>query len=648
MKIVVSETFKDTSNTNAVSEQRPPLSRLPCNTVDLSSKVAASSSSDAELTNTPQVAPTPVPEPRTFDESGAELTDTPQFQLSRMLPPPSRTSTHDSQAAPKDDAEDVVCSICFDGASTENNPIVLCDGPNNDLSCPLAVHKLCYSIEGSLDDVDHWHCDACAFRQQHRSTKLSVMQCFVCQKEDGPLKQMPDSSSQSWFHPHCRHAVVDEDAFCQYCALTGGTCCAYEGCNEYAHPHCGLQLNEPWIVVAYASSSEPSSSSLGLNDVTGCNIYCPPHRDEVCRSLTEIGVIYSSTPTSPRYVIVSSKLRDLNRGTAAKGTGQRKRLRKKSNLDRKEGRSKGFEAAKRPDDAIESVDVHEQKRQRIAQRMKERAEGMQRCRFLDLEVDIDSDDADGDLDEEDEARRIEEEEAFYDEFINDSSQLGRLTQDELDRLGLGEHAESQDRSGAIHRQVDVMRERMHQFATPIFNRRMRKHGRGRIDDSTRASTAQSWDEPTPASEPSSQKGFGNMHFVRSVLEHCRNGGAAEDIEEMYNMVARESSPFAEDPAGMVAPRPLMLPNASSSESESSDTSDDEKSQGNYRRPAVARASGDDLTSRPLSAAYLQPANVGASNRLPGELTEEQKKMIEKKRQEALRRRQQFKAQNNIS
>jgi hypothetical protein len=67
---------------------------------------------------------------------------------------------------------------------------------------------------------------------------------------------------------------------------------------------------------------------------------------------------------------------------------------------------------------------------------------MKRCRFLLLEADIDSDeDVDGDYAEEEEARRIEGEEEFYNSFINDSSQLD-YTQDDLDRIGLSENAQT--------------------------------------------------------------------------------------------------------------------------------------------------------------------------------------------------------------
>jgi hypothetical protein len=270
--------------------------------------------------------------------------------------------------------------------------------------------------------------------------------------------------------------------------------------------------------------------------------------------------------------------------------------------------------------------------------MKERQNGMQRCRFLDLEVDVDSDD-DADSDGEDEARRIEEEEAFHNEFINDSSQLGRYTQDDLDRLGLSENAETPIESCAVHRRVDAMKERMNQFATPIFNRRMRKHGRGQ-ENATPGSTSNEWDQPTPHSAPSSQKGLGNMHFIRSVLEHYRNGGDADDIEEMYRTVAQDASPLEQDrpTPGRDPSGPIVMQYVASDSEESSDSDDDEEeTEENSQTSAMTGAASGDVQNA------LSPALVVAANPT-GVLTAEQLAMIERKRQEALRRRQQLQSQ----
>jgi hypothetical protein len=144
-------------------------------------------------------------------------------------------------------------------------------------------------------------------------------------------------------------------------------------------------------------------------------------------------------------------------------------------------------------------------------------------KFFDEEAGIDSDeDMDGDLSEEEEILAIEDEEADISGFINDTSQLG-YTQDELDRLGVDANVT------VAHQELDNMRARAQQFKTPILNRRMRD-AKGRESLGT----------------PDSTTGLGNMHFIRSVLEHHRQGGNADEIEDEYNQMMAEASPDDED------------------------------------------------------------------------------------------------------
>jgi hypothetical protein len=303
---------------------------------------------------------------------------------------------------------------------------------------------------------------------------------------------------------------------------------------------------------------------------------------------------------------------------------QRKRLRKKCEVVATEAHTKATASSK-------SAETREQKRRRIAQQMLARKDGMKRCRFLLLEADIDSDDdVDGDYGEEDEARRIEEDEEFFNSFINDSSQLD-YTQDDLDRIGLSENAQTPLESCATHRAVDMAKERMNQFATPIFNRRMVKNGRKHANAIPRSGSHNAWDQPTPQSVPSSEKGLGNMHFIRSILEHHRNGGGTEDIEEEFDRIAQETSPCDDEhsfpesnPAGPIIMRYVA------SDSESSD-SDEEEQEG------IPMAVDDQGISRPSH-----------SESKPSGLTAKQRAMIEVKRQEALHRRQQLQSQNTTS
>ncbi|GAX23403.1 fanconi anemia group M protein [Fistulifera solaris] len=144
-------------------------------------------------------------------------------------------------------------------------------------------------------------------------------------------------------------------------------------------------------------------------------------------------------------------------------------------------------------------------------------------KFFDEEAGIDSDeDMDGDLSEEEQIEAIEDEEADISGFINDTSQLG-YTQDELDRLGVDAYVTR------VHQELDNMRTRAQQFMTPILNRRMR-------DAKGRESLG----------SPDSAKGLGNMHFIRSVLEHHRQGGNADEIEDEYNQMMADASPDDED------------------------------------------------------------------------------------------------------
>jgi hypothetical protein len=224
---------------------------------------------------------------------------------------------------------------------------------------------------------------------------------------------------------------------------------------------------------------------------------------------------------------------------------------------------------------------------------------MLRCGLIDAEAGIDSEeDPDGDDAEEDDIRRMEEEE-FNSSFINDSSQLGEYTQDELDLADLDEDDDN------IHRRLDAEDIRKKQFATPILNRRMIKN---RDSLETQGSSGE-----TPTS--CSQHGLGNMHFIRSVLEHHRNGGDADDIERMYNEIGRDVD--AED-----------------------ENEQDDESQAIARYPRIDQyvpSDEEDDGDRHSGSTYLpqhsQPQVY--STIVACDLTEEQKTLIEQKRQEAI-------------
>jgi hypothetical protein len=120
------------------------------------------------------------------------------------------------------------------------------------------------------------------------------------------------------------------------------------------------------------------------------------------------------------------------------------------------------------------------------------------------------------------AQRIEDEEEFYRDFINDSTQLG-YTQDELDRVDPG--------IGDEHRALDTERAIQEALATPILNRQMTNRERKSIE-----------------SVPGSMRGLGQMHFIRSVIEHHRQGGDADQIEQAYQDLGAQDSLDGHSPA----------------------------------------------------------------------------------------------------
>jgi ERCC4-related helicase len=149
--------------------------------------------------------------------------------------------------------------------------------------------------------------------------------------------------------------------------------------------------------------------------------------------------------------------------------------------------------------------------------------------FVEDQAAIDSeDDVEGDDDEEQLLRDIEDEEELHDEFINDSSQLGCMTQDPLDLLNEQTQSQSlfyhQHETGAIHHQVDNAHAASNHLTTPILNRRMMRR------------------KGTPPTSPTSSQmsdsqgssgGLGDMGFIRSVLEHHRQGGDCDQVESEY-------------------------------------------------------------------------------------------------------------------
>ena len=412
---------------------------------------------------------------------------------------------------------DLVCSVCHCGDVTNSDPIVLCDGPGAGKCCDLAVHVSCYSIIESLDSIDEWQCDQC----NHKNQKLNNLPvesmdeiCGKCRKSDGVLKLVTSEASQKWMHPYCLgwDDSTTSITFCDICCLPGAVSCHSEFCKRSAHVHCGL-----------AANSSLSWRTIQCLDQKLTVAFCSNHAGEANAILSQMGLVEVNEYVkciilpSSRYPKKSNPIaeaRDNEDCTPQK----RRHLKQIEFFDLSEMIDEANISTKSP------IRNKLAKKARIEQRLQKRHNGMLRSHFIETEA-IDSDeDFDDDLAEEEEAQRIEEEE-FNSSFINDSSQLG-YTQDALDRVDLHE-----DVDASIHRELDAQDARNQQFATPILNRRM-------VANSTSGNSQSDscpWTE-SPVSD--SQRGLGGMHFIRSVLEHHRNGGNADDIEQMYHKIGR--------------------------------------------------------------------------------------------------------------
>jgi len=417
------------------------------------------------------------------------------------------------------DEENVPCAICLSPICDDDvNPIVFCDGFAG-YTCSLAVHAKCYTISKDAWECDNeWRCDSCHLQHQILTKKRGVdqnlaehAQCRICKKKNGPLKRVSD---KFWHHPHCvkwrnDFSVVQE--VCVICGVTGATRCGREGCQISVHPYCAVQqiaTNDcSWTLLRIGFSSSLDADS---DDKENCQhmLFCESDQDEarkISKNLCAAQQVVISTIPPDCLIAKPRRLKRLGAAKASRSTNQQ------------------TIAVNKPVPA----QVGDSEEARKA-RKRARLESLHRARrFIDDEADIDSDD-EGDDEENRQLAELEAEEHSQSSFINDSSQLG-YTQDDLGRLedtsatpvaaSLSQYHDHND--DTVHRRLDNDRARQHQFATPLLNRKMTRHSL------------------TPADAPSSEKGLGNMHFVRSVLEHHKNGGDVNDIEREFHRLQRE-------------------------------------------------------------------------------------------------------------
>mmetsp|Transcript_567 Transcript_567/g.876 ORF Transcript_567/g.876 Transcript_567/m.876 type:complete len:157 (+) Transcript_567:2-472(+) len=133
------------------------------------------------------------------------------------------------------------------------------------------------------------------------------------------------------------------------------------------------------------------------------------------------------------------------------------------------------------------------------------------------------------------------------------------------------------------------------------------------------------------SAESSQKGLGNMNFIRSVLEHAAAGGDADQLEEEYDRLARNNL-SQEAQSASIDDSPIGLGSHSSSATSPTHTTSHNSIQAGIRSQQQA------ITAAARSLPSASP-NIARSNH-PIVLTSEQRAMIDAKRIEALKRRQQ--------
>jgi Fanconi anemia group M protein len=501
-----------------------------------SNRARIKNASPSCLIDTPSIGPG---QEARFDSSSQELIDTPDVSKERYIKSIEFDDSSGLIDTPQDESpcamnehaatyhdDDVVCLVCQSGESPDDDPIVLCDGPSQ---CSVAVHASCYSLEPSfLHTLDKWYCDICKASKENPNALKPV--CFVCQRSRGALKRYSPSSDM-WVHPYCMSWYSNEEdvaVICKECSFPGARLCGFDSCSESAHPHCAVEMSLTWLTVVDA-----------LNKKT--LIFCPKHRHE---QYSRIRWMKSSDQTmkSKCIVLPSARVSIMRNGTVSddgdrkmatesiRGPQPSRRLKKKAHFDPsvlrpcQPKRLQKMKPAK-TDGALES----KKQRKREGESGELRC-GLLRSKFIESEALIDSDeDMEGDDEELDELQKIDEEEELAAlDFINDSSQLG-YSQDELDKVDPGE-------SQTLHRMFDVENERKRQFSTPIFNRRMRIR-RDTID----SQDSDAWGASPSSSKRSSLKGLGNCHFIRSVIEHARQGGDAEDIEALYNEIAKNPS-----------------------------------------------------------------------------------------------------------
>jgi Fanconi anemia group M protein len=570
-----------------------------------------------DVEETQQSYPNSTPTASVYKSASSVLNDTPQTSArtgpstggkgsgSDFLTDTPNTTEFDNGV------EDIVCEVCASGDSTHADLLVLCD------ACNKGFHKGCYPINVDIEMDEPWYCDSCIHSTQKGQTMApaTVITCTYCCQGEGALR----NDGKIWYHPLCAAFASKITATsCGSCSLMGAVQCNHNGCSSAIHPYCALDAN--WTIVRSSASTDKSSEY---------SIFCPVHKDKACQlPSTKVRIIRKESSTHER-----------NQNSNA--SPRPKKLHKKR--DKASGRPsdptdrnlKAFavgDSVLLPDsDEEESL---ESRRERLRKR---RRQGL--AKFVLDEAEIGSDQDRGDAEEEEEIRRIENEEEGYsqDSFINDNHVLTQhFSQDLLGEIdpdasfigSVGRPIETPGGNHSInhnsHRVFDALRDRENQLKTPNFNRRMMRPT-----------------QDSPSSTPSSAKGLGNMNFIRSVLEHHRNGGDCDQIEAEYQRLEASSTAASETNTLWEATRTTTSTNPNRSNGCIDLTTPPEDGGGSSRtRDTNNRMIGNAYTNvasnfRRRNSSLAQPQQPSSQS---GGLTAEQKARMEANRQKALQRR----------
>ncbi|CAG8490340.1 6787_t:CDS:10 [Ambispora leptoticha] len=87
-----------------------------------------------------------------------------------------------------------ICCICLEGATTESNMLVYCDGDE----CEVVCHQECYGIINLPGSDEPWYCDRCL------ASAPECVSCILCPSKNGAFRRLKEGErSGGWVHIVC-------------------------------------------------------------------------------------------------------------------------------------------------------------------------------------------------------------------------------------------------------------------------------------------------------------------------------------------------------------------------------------------------------------------------------------------------------------